>query len=78
MKKLNYLLLAAFMLIVSTSVNAQTVDEIIDNYMENTGGVENWENVEGIKIIYLDDSDVIRHQVVKRIIEAYKNSEHTN
>ncbi len=35
-------------------------------------------NVEGIKIIYLDDSDVIRHQVVKRIIEAYKNSEHTN
>ena len=50
MKKLNYLLLAAFMLIVSTSVNAQTVDEIIDNYMENTGGVENWENVEGIKM----------------------------
>jgi len=35
-------------------------------------------NVEGIKMIYLDDSDVIRHQVVKRIIEAYKNSEHTN
>jgi len=34
-------------------------------------------NVEGIKMIYLDDSDVIRHQVVKRIIEAYKNSEHT-
>ena len=35
-------------------------------------------DVDGIKIIYLDDSDVIRHQVVKRIIEAYKNSEHTN
>ena len=35
-------------------------------------------NVKGIKMIYLDDSDVIRHQVVKRIIEAYKNSEHTN
>ena len=35
-------------------------------------------NVEGIKMIYLDDSDVIRHQVVKRIIEAYKSSEHTN
>jgi len=34
-------------------------------------------NVKGIKMIYLDDSDVIRHQVVKRIIEAYKNSEHT-
>ncbi|MDC3265770.1 PhoH family protein [Flavobacteriaceae bacterium] len=35
-------------------------------------------NIEGIKIIYLDDSDVIRHQVVKRIIEAYKNTEHSN
>ena len=35
-------------------------------------------NVEGIKMIYLDDSDVIRHQVVKRIIEAYKNTEHSN
>ena len=35
-------------------------------------------NVDGIKMIYLDDSDVIRNQVVKRIIEAYKNSEHTN
>ena len=29
-------------------------------------------------MIYLDDSDVIRHQVVKRIIEAYKNTEHSN
>ena len=35
-------------------------------------------NIEGIKMIYLDDSDVIRHQVVKRIIQAYKNTEHTN
>tara|TARA_B100000780_G_scaffold85388_1_gene58559 strand:+ start:13324 stop:14274 length:951 start_codon:yes stop_codon:yes gene_type:complete len=35
-------------------------------------------NVEGIKMIYLDDSDIIRHQVVKRIIEAYKNTEHSN
>jgi phosphate starvation-inducible PhoH-like protein len=35
-------------------------------------------NIEGIKMIYLDDSDVIRHQVVKRIIEAYKNTEHSN
>ena len=35
-------------------------------------------NIEGIKMIYLDDSDVIRHQVVKKIIEAYKNTEHLN
>ena len=35
-------------------------------------------NIEGIKMIYLDDSDVIRHQVVKRIIKAYKNTEHSN
>ncbi|MBT3524384.1 MAG: PhoH family protein [Flavobacteriaceae bacterium] len=35
-------------------------------------------NIEGIKMIYLDDSDVIRHHVVKRIIEAYKNTEHSN
>ena len=35
-------------------------------------------NIEGIKMIYLADSDVIRHQVVKRIIEAYKNTEHSN
>jgi len=31
-------------------------------------------NVEGIQIVYLDDSDVIRHQVVKRIIKAYENT----
>ena len=33
-------------------------------------------NVQGIKIVYLDETDVIRHQVVKRIIKAYeKNTE---
>ena len=31
-------------------------------------------NVEGIQIVYLDESDVIRHQVVKRIIKAYENT----
>ena len=35
-------------------------------------------NVNGIQMVYLDDSDVIRHQVVKRIIDAYKKTEHTN
>ncbi len=35
-------------------------------------------NVEGIKIIYLDDKDVIRHKLVKKVIEAYKDIEHQN
>ncbi len=35
-------------------------------------------NVEGIKMVYLDDKDVIRHKIVKRIIAAYKNIEHQN
>ena len=30
----------------------------------------------GIGMIYLDDKDVIRHRLVKKVIEAYKNIEH--
>lgn len=33
---------------------------------------------EGIGIIYLDDKDVIRHELVKKVISAYKNIEHQN
>ena len=29
-------------------------------------------NIDGIKMVYLDQSDVIRHQIVKKIINAYK------
>ncbi len=29
--------------------SAQTVDEILSNYFENTGGLENWKNIEGTK-----------------------------
>ena len=36
------------------------------------------QNIEGIEIINLDENDVIRHQVVIRIIDAYKRTEHTN
>jgi phosphate starvation-inducible PhoH-like protein len=32
-------------------------------------------NVEGIGMVYLDDKDVIRHRLVKRVIEAYKSIE---
>ena len=35
-------------------------------------------NTKGIEIIYLDDKDVIRHPLVKKIIDAYKNIEHDN
>ncbi|WP_299534577.1 PhoH family protein [Ulvibacterium sp.] len=35
-------------------------------------------NVKGIEMIYLDDKDVIRHKLVKQVIEAYKNIEHQN
>jgi len=34
------------------------------------------QNIEGIEIIYLDDKDVIRHKLVKKVIEAYKGIEH--
>lgn len=33
------------------------------------------QNVEGIGIIYLDDKDVIRHKLVKKVIAAYKTIE---
>jgi phosphate starvation-inducible PhoH-like protein len=35
-------------------------------------------NVEGIEIVYLDDKDVIRHKLVKKVIDAYRNIEHQN
>ena len=35
-------------------------------------------STEGISIIYLDDKDVIRHKLVKKVIDAYKNIEHQN
>ena len=35
-------------------------------------------NAEGIGIIYLDDKDVIRHPLVKKVIDAYKTIEHDN
>ena len=41
-----------FVLAVSASitVNSQTADEIITNYFENTGGMENWGKLEGIQM----------------------------
>ncbi|WP_299433858.1 PhoH family protein [uncultured Maribacter sp.] len=36
------------------------------------------QNVEGIGVIYLDEKDVIRHKLVKKVISAYKSIEHQN
>ncbi|MUH37089.1 PhoH family protein [Zobellia amurskyensis] len=35
-------------------------------------------STEGIEIVYLDDKDVVRHKLVKKVIDAYKNIEHQN
>lgn len=35
-------------------------------------------NVDGVGIVFLDDKDVVRHKLVKKVIEAYKNIENRN
>ncbi len=35
-------------------------------------------NVKGISFVYLDDKDVIRHRLVKKVIQAYKGIENEN
>ncbi len=45
------LLLVALIVSVSTQINAQTADEILANYFENIGGLENLKKVEGLKMI---------------------------
>ena len=49
--KIFKLLTLALLISFASSVNAQTVDEILDNYFENTGGVDNWRKLEGIKMM---------------------------
>lgn len=44
------LLVIALIVSFTANVNAQTADEIIANYFENTGGIENWEKLTGIKM----------------------------
>ena len=48
--KLFKTLIIAIAMIAITPLNAQTADEIINNYFENTGGSENWEKLEGTKM----------------------------
>jgi outer membrane lipoprotein-sorting protein len=44
------LLLVALTVTAFTQINAQTADEIIANYYENTGGLENWQKLQGVKM----------------------------
>jgi len=43
-------LIIAFLIIAITPATAQTADEIINNYFENTGGKANWDKLDGIKM----------------------------
>ena len=50
--KIYYLLpLSLLFLFSTTPVTAQSAEEIISNYFENTGGLENWNQLNGIKMI---------------------------
>jgi outer membrane lipoprotein-sorting protein len=46
--KLKFILFSLATFFATVSVTAQTVDEIINNYFENTGGADNWRAVKGI------------------------------
>jgi phosphate starvation-inducible PhoH-like protein len=35
-------------------------------------------DIEGIGIIYLDDKDIVRHRLVKKVIDAYKSIENND
>ncbi len=49
MKTIKTLFIAVFIVAIAP-LNAQTADEIIDNYFENTGGADNWNKLSGIKM----------------------------
>lgn len=48
MKTLTTILVLLTLMLGTHTISAQTVDEIIDTYFENTGGKENWEAVEAL------------------------------
>ena len=49
MKKLNKILLTLLLFFPFNSFS-QSVDEIIDNYFENTGGIDLWRKLKGVKM----------------------------
>lgn len=44
-------LIVALIIAIIAPVNAQTAEEIVSNYLENTGGKENWEKLEGVEMV---------------------------
>lgn len=46
----------AFLLMAISPISAQTADEIIHNYFENTGGEANWKNLKGVKMTAVANS----------------------
>lgn len=50
MKTFKFLLIT-LILLVAAPLKAQTADEIINNYFENTGGMEAWGKLQGMKMI---------------------------
>ena len=45
------ILFIMLLFVAAAPVSAQTADEIISNYLENTGGAETWGGLEGIKYV---------------------------
>ena len=50
MKKFTFIIVAFFIAAGSVSAQDVTIDEIIDSYFENTGGLDNWKALKGIKM----------------------------
>ena len=46
----NLVTLLFSLILTISNINAQSLDEIIDNYFENTGGKDQWEKLEGLKL----------------------------
>ncbi|MEN8187684.1 MAG: outer membrane lipoprotein-sorting protein [Bacteroidota bacterium] len=50
MRTIKLIIITIIFTTISTTSIAQTADEIITSYFENTGGIENWKKLEGIKM----------------------------
>ena len=50
MNKFKLITLAILCFGATSILQAQTVDEILANYYENTGGLENWKNVKKLNV----------------------------
>jgi hypothetical protein len=54
--KISKILFVALLLVAITPLTAQTADEIIANYLEQTGGAEAWDELQGIKFVGTADA----------------------